>query len=86
MYFKHVLLLSSITLFLSLITITSCDPLVTTFDDEEGAVMYQAVSRQSPPDQVSRIKVMVWNIRFGAGRLPSAQRCRRVDHPGPSLG
>ncbi|MEJ2544176.1 MAG: endonuclease/exonuclease/phosphatase family protein [Calditrichaceae bacterium] len=59
-----ILLLFSISLFIS------CESLVTTFDDKEEAVMYKSSSKQSSPDQVNRIKVMTWNIRFGAGRIP----------------
>ena len=50
--------------------IISCEPLVSTFDKEEDAVMYKSGSRQAFPDQVTRIKAMTWNIRFGAGRIP----------------
>ena len=70
MYSKRTISIYLISLLLIIIIYISCDPLVTTFDDEEGAVLYNASNYQSPPNQISRIKVMVWNIRFGAGRIP----------------
>ena len=56
--------------FTSLYFYISCEPLVTTFDDEEDAVMYKANSLQTTPAEIDKIKVMTWNIRFGAGRIP----------------
>jgi len=61
----------SLFLFLVMLFIMwSCDPIVTTFDDVEDGQMYTAKTKQPPPTSVDRIKVMTWNIRFGAGRLP----------------
>ena len=49
----------------------SCEPLVTTFDDVEDAVLYKAQnSITSLAPENTPIKVMTWNIRFGIGRLP----------------
>jgi len=48
----------------------SCDPLVTTFEDVENAVMYKAGNVQPVSVPEGKIKVMTWNIRFGIGRLP----------------
>lgn len=63
-----VLCLFSFTFFLS------CDPLVTAFEDVEDAVMYKAASIIEPgvvpPEGFDVIKVMTWNIRFGAARIP----------------
>ena len=55
-----------ISLFLS-----SCDPLVTSFDDVEDAVMYQSNRIIEYPAKRS-INVMTWNIRFGVARLDFA--------------
>mgnify|MGYP001162850023 FL=1 len=55
-----------ISLFLS-----GCDPLVTTFDDVEDAVMYQSNMLIEYPAKKS-INVMTWNIRFGVARLDFA--------------
>ena len=51
----------------------SCDPLVTTFDDSENAIYYEANNvHQSAgfPIGPFEINTMTWNIRFGAGILP----------------
>lgn len=48
----------------------SCEPLVTQFEDVEDGEMYTAKNMQKPPASVDMIKVMSWNIRFGAGRIP----------------
>jgi len=50
--------------------ITSCDPIITTFDDIESAVLYRARNTTSAPANNSTLQVMTWNIRFGIGRLP----------------
>jgi endonuclease/exonuclease/phosphatase family metal-dependent hydrolase len=47
----------------------SCEPLSTGFDDTEPAQYYQAKNIKAVPDTFKVIKVMTWNIRFGAGRL-----------------
>jgi len=51
-----------------IIILISCEPLVTTFDDVEDAVLYEAkkVSSASAPD--GTLDVLTWNIRFGIGR------------------
>jgi endonuclease/exonuclease/phosphatase family metal-dependent hydrolase len=62
--------LKAVCLILVWITI-SCEPIVTTFDDLEGAVLYKAQNViASPSPDSTGIKVMTWNIRFGIGRLP----------------
>jgi endonuclease/exonuclease/phosphatase family metal-dependent hydrolase len=53
-----------------LLSIMSCEPIVTTFDDVQDGHMYTAKTLQSPPTVVDTIGVMTWNIRFGAGRIP----------------
>jgi endonuclease/exonuclease/phosphatase family metal-dependent hydrolase len=55
-----------ITLFIS-----GCDPLVTTFDDTEDAVLYQSNLIKEFPAKKS-ISVMTWNVRFGVARLDFA--------------
>ena len=52
-----------------LIFLFSCRSLVTTFEDVESAIYYEAVSPESAEFNDS-LKVMTWNIRFGAGRIP----------------
>ena len=53
-----------------LIFIVCCEPLVDRFDDVEDGVMYVSKRFTDSPQQIKHIKVMTWNIRFGAGRLP----------------
>jgi endonuclease/exonuclease/phosphatase family metal-dependent hydrolase len=60
----------SISLFLLFILISSCEPLATGFDDTEEAQYYYAKTTTPVPDTFSVIRVMTWNIRFGAGRIP----------------
>ena len=50
--------------------IWSCEPFVTQFEDSEDAVHYTASSNTPASNDVSELKVMTWNIRFGAGRIP----------------
>lgn len=60
----------AVTSFILFIFISSCEPLVTQFEDVEESIKYSAKHTQTPPTVVDTIKVMTWNIRFGAGRLP----------------
>ncbi len=60
----------AIVLFLLVFMVFSCEPLSTGFDDTETAQLYQAKTIVQVPDTFTRIRVMTWNIRFGAGRLP----------------
>lgn len=48
----------------------SCEPLATGFDDVEGAQYYTSAAITAVPDTFNVVRVMTWNIRFGAGRLP----------------
>ena len=57
-----------IILFFSLLFF-SCEPFVTEFNNLENAVMYESVDKTDSLDPTS-LKVMTWNIRFGAGRIP----------------
>ncbi|MFQ6677410.1 MAG: endonuclease/exonuclease/phosphatase family protein [Fidelibacterota bacterium] len=58
------------TIIILIFFLVSCEPLVTTFNDIEDAVQYEAKKIESAPDPGGSIKVMTWNIRFGIGRLP----------------
>jgi endonuclease/exonuclease/phosphatase family metal-dependent hydrolase len=49
---------------------SSCEPLVTDFEPVEKADYYSARHISLPPDTFTHVKVMTWNIRFGAGRRP----------------
>jgi len=59
-----------VLLSLFLLLFFSCQPLATQFDEIEDGTLYTANSITTPPDAVNQIKVMTWNIRFGAGRIP----------------
>ena len=48
----------------------SCEPLVTTFDIVEDAILYEAKNFITAPAPETSVRVMTWNIRFGIGRLP----------------
>lgn len=48
----------------------ACEPLATEFDDVENAQYYAAAAITPAPDTLTTIRVMTWNIRFGAGRIP----------------
>ncbi|MFZ4522079.1 MAG: endonuclease/exonuclease/phosphatase family protein [Bacteroidales bacterium] len=50
--------------------LSSCEPLATGFDDMEQATYYSAKTLTPVPDTFSAVRVMTWNIRFGAARLP----------------
>jgi endonuclease/exonuclease/phosphatase family metal-dependent hydrolase len=53
-----------------LIALSSCEPLATSFDDIEDAQYFTAKTITPVPDTFTVIKVMTWNMRFGAGRIP----------------
>ncbi len=57
-------------LFLIAIFSLSCDPFVTQFEDVEDAVHYTASSITGAENSPAELKIMTWNIRFGAGRMP----------------
>ena len=48
----------------------SCDAFVTQFENSEEPVYYVASSLNLDIENPVELKVMTWNIRFGAGRLP----------------
>ena len=48
----------------------SCRLPVTTFDDIEDAIYYVASEIQDAPTEIDSLKIMTWNIRYGAARIP----------------
>lgn len=52
------------------IVFSACEPLVTEFDDVEDGKIYKTGHYQKPPENPVNLKIMTWNIRFGAGRIP----------------
>ena len=56
--------------YLAVIILFSCRSLVTTFDDIQDAVTFTAPSKTDEPVSVDNLKIMTWNIRFGAARIP----------------
>jgi len=55
--------------FIWIIFFFSCRSLVTTYEDVESAIYYEDASQESAGFN-DTLKVMTWNIRFGAGRIP----------------
>ena len=47
----------------------SCRSLVTTYEDVESAIYYEDASQESVEFN-NTLKVMTWNVRFGAARIP----------------
>jgi endonuclease/exonuclease/phosphatase family metal-dependent hydrolase len=62
----------TVLLFIILFTtiINSCEPLATGFDDTEEAQSIAVDNYSPPPDTFHSIRIMTWNIRFCARRLP----------------
>jgi endonuclease/exonuclease/phosphatase family metal-dependent hydrolase len=58
-----------LVLFIMLI-INSCEPLATGFNDIEAAQNIIVENYTPPPDTFHTVRIMTWNIRFGARRLP----------------
>jgi endonuclease/exonuclease/phosphatase family metal-dependent hydrolase len=54
---------------LAVVFFFSCRSLVTTYEDVESAIYYEDTSQESAEFN-DTLKVMTWNIRFGAGRIP----------------
>ena len=54
----------------SLLFLSACEPLATSFNDVEDAVIYSKNTKDTPIQPDSTLKVMTWNIRFGIGRQP----------------
>jgi len=59
-----------ISVFFIILLIYSCEPLATSFDETEDAQYFSAKTTTPVPDTFTVIRVMTWNIRFGAGRIP----------------
>ena len=60
---KYWLLLTSFIFF-------SCRPIVNIFDNVEDAISYESSIMTNTPNEVNKLNVMTWNIRYGAGRIP----------------
>lgn len=61
---------------LALLTLAACDPFGTQFADSEPAVLYRSAQPVAAPEAVpERIRVMTWNIKFGAGRSRFTYDC-----------
>ena len=56
-------------IWLAVVILFSCRPLVTTFSNSETA-MYYTASTLDTEEFYDVLKVMTWNIRFGAARIP----------------
>ena len=56
--------------FIWIIFFFSCRSLVTTYENVESAIYYEDGSKDSSVFFNDSLKVMTWNIRFGAGRIP----------------
>ena len=54
---------------MAVVVFFSCRSLVTTYEDVESAIYYENASQESAIFN-NTLKVMTWNIRFGAGRIP----------------
>lgn len=57
-------------LIILLLFVAGCEPLVDRFDATESGMIYNSKQFTEAPTQLSTVKIMTWNIRFGAGRLP----------------
>jgi endonuclease/exonuclease/phosphatase family metal-dependent hydrolase len=62
-------LIASVVVSFAFLLLTSCEPLATGFDDNEEATYYSAGNMTQVPDTFSVVRVMTWNIRFGAARI-----------------
>jgi len=61
--------LKKYAVFLAVVVLFSCRSLVTTYEDVESAIYYEDASQESAEFN-DTLKVMTWNIRFGAARIP----------------
>lgn len=59
-----------LTLTLSGICVTSCEPLATGFEETEDALTFTSKDFTTPVQPDSSVLAMTWNIRFGIGRSP----------------
>ena len=56
---------------LAVVFLFSCEPIVTDFREIEDAIFYESSSKKiDSPNSPDSLKVMTWNIRFGAARIP----------------
>ena len=56
--------------FLIITLYNGCEPFAKSYQDISSPKMYQADHIDSHGSIPDEIKVVTWNIRFGAGRLP----------------
>ncbi len=56
--------------FIMILIMDACEPLVTEFDDVEDGKIYKTSIYRKPHENTAKLKIMTWNIRFGAGRIP----------------
>jgi hypothetical protein len=63
---------SSFIIFLTglIIAFVSCEPLATSWEEVSDAEYRISPDLKAVPDTFTTIKIMTWNIRFGAGRRP----------------
>ena len=61
---------SIISILLILFLANSCEPLATGFETVEEAQYFSADQIKPVTDPSSGLKIMTWNMRFGAGRIP----------------
>ncbi len=54
----------------ALILLFSCEPLATQFEDVGEANIYRSASLSNQPAEAPFLRIMTWNIRFAAARLP----------------
>lgn len=66
---RNGIIYSIISVFFFLLLILACEPLVYDFDNMENAEYYTAGQLSVLPDNPQYIRVVTWNIRFGAGRI-----------------
>jgi len=66
---KYFTTLFSVVILFLILMITGCEPFATQFEDVEPGDIYHAANMNTPPSSADSIKVMTWNIRFGAGRV-----------------
>lgn len=50
--------------------VLGCEPLATSWEEVEDAIIYRSSRITPPPATVDTLLVMTWNIRYGAARIP----------------
>jgi endonuclease/exonuclease/phosphatase family metal-dependent hydrolase len=62
-------MIPGILIVVSFLFVSSCEPLATSFDDDEEATYHTAATLTPVEDTFTVVRVMTWNIRFGAGKI-----------------